>query len=73
MIYARITAAPRGTIGAEAATHAVTTHAYIAVLRTLNTQIRICQTSWKTRAGSGVVPLFWAKNFRSDAPSIAVR
>ena len=33
----------------------------------------ICQTSWKTRAGSGVVPLFWAKNFRSDAPSIAVR
>ncbi len=33
----------------------------------------ICQTSWKTRAGSGVVPLFWAKNFRSDAPSIALR
>jgi transposase len=39
VIYARITAAPRGTTGADAATHSVTTQSYIAVLRTLNTQI----------------------------------
>ena len=39
VIYARITAAPRGTTGTDAATHAVTTQSYIAVLRTLNTQI----------------------------------
>jgi transposase len=45
VIYSRITAAPRGTTGTEAATHAVTTHAYIAVLRTLNTQIRILATN----------------------------
>ncbi|HEY5150028.1 MAG TPA: IS110 family transposase [Mycobacterium sp.] len=39
VIFARITAAPRGTTAADAATHAVTTQSYIAVLRTLNTQI----------------------------------
>ena len=39
VIFARITAAPRGTTGADAATHSVTTQSYIAVLRTLNTQI----------------------------------
>ena len=40
VMYARITAAPRGTTGPEAVILAGTTHAYIAVLRQLNTQIR---------------------------------
>ncbi len=40
VIYARITAAPRGTTGPEAVILAGTTRAYVAVLRQLNTQIR---------------------------------
>jgi len=39
-IHARLTAAPRGTTGPEADVLAVTTRAHLAVLRTLNTQIR---------------------------------
>jgi transposase len=45
VIHARITAAPRGTTGPEADTLAVTTRAYVAALRTLNTQIRTLATS----------------------------
>jgi len=45
VIYARITAAPRGTTGPEADILAVSTRSYIAVLRTLNTQIRTLATS----------------------------
>lgn len=40
VLYARILAAPRGTTGPEADNLAGTTHAYIAALSTLNTQIR---------------------------------
>jgi transposase len=40
VMYARILAAPRGTTGPEADNLVGTTHAYIAVLSTLNTQIR---------------------------------
>ena len=39
LLHARITAAPRGTTGPDAATHAVITAAYVAVLRTLKAQI----------------------------------
>jgi transposase len=39
VIHARITAAPRGTTGPDAEILAGTTHAYVAVLRTLNMQI----------------------------------
>jgi transposase len=45
VIYARITAAPRGTTGPEADILAVSTRSYVAVLRTLNTQIRTLATS----------------------------
>lgn len=38
-LHARLLAAPRGTTAHEAETHAVTTLAYLAVLRALNTQI----------------------------------
>lgn len=40
VLYARLTDAPRGMIGPNAATHAVTTRALVAVLRSLNTQIQ---------------------------------
>ena len=41
VLHARITAAPRGTTGTDAATHAVITGSYVAVLRTLKTQIAL--------------------------------
>ncbi|QNK80310.1 IS110 family transposase [Nakamurella sp. PAMC28650] len=41
VLYAKIVKAPRGTTEAAAAAHAVTTGVFIAVLRTLNTQIRV--------------------------------
>jgi transposase len=40
VLYARLTDAPRGMVGPNAATHAVTTRALVAVLRSLNTQIQ---------------------------------
>lgn len=39
ILHARLLAAPRGTTGAEAETHTVTTLAFVAILRSLNTQI----------------------------------
>lgn len=39
VLHARITTAPRGTTGADAATHAAITGSYVAVLRTLKAQI----------------------------------
>ncbi len=39
VLHTRLLAAPRGTTGTDAEVHAVTTKAYIALLRTLNTQI----------------------------------
>jgi transposase len=45
VIHARIIAAPRGTTGPEAAALAGVTHAYIEVLRALNTQIRALAVS----------------------------
>ncbi len=45
VIYARIIEAPRGTTGPEADILAVSTRGYIALLRTLNTQIRTLATS----------------------------
>ena len=41
VLHARITAAPRGTTGTDAATHAVITGSYVAVLRTLKKQIAL--------------------------------
>ncbi len=39
VLHQRLLAAPRGTTGHDADTHAAITQAYVAVLRTLNTQI----------------------------------
>ena len=39
VLHTRLLAAPRGTTGTDAEVHALTTKAYIALLRTLNTQI----------------------------------
>ena len=39
MLHHRLLAAPRGTTGTDADAHAATTSAFVAVLRTLNTQI----------------------------------
>jgi len=39
VLHDRLLAAPRGTTGADDQTHAATTHAYVALLRVLNTQI----------------------------------
>lgn len=39
VLHARLLAAPRGTTGPEAGYHAATTLAFVALLRTLNTQI----------------------------------
>ena len=39
VLHIRLLAAPRGTTGTDAEVHAVTTKAYIVLLRTLNTQI----------------------------------
>ena len=44
-LYARLAAAPRGTTGPHAAVHAVTTTAFVALLRTWNTQIRALEHS----------------------------
>jgi transposase len=40
VLHARLLAAPRGNAGPHAAAHAGTTHALVAVLRALNTQIK---------------------------------
>lgn len=40
VLHARITNAPRGITGPDARTHAVTTAAFVAVLRAINAQIR---------------------------------
>ena len=45
ILHTRLLAAPRGTIGAEAQTHAATTLAFVAILRSLNTQIEALATS----------------------------
>ena len=45
VLAARLTSAPRGVVGPTAATHAVTTAALVAVLRSLNTQIRVLEDS----------------------------
>src|ERR1019366_5212147 len=39
ILHTRLLTAPHGTIGAEADTHTVTTLAFVAILRSLNTQI----------------------------------
>jgi transposase len=39
ILHTRLLAAPRGTTGAEAQTHTATTLAFVAILRSLNTQI----------------------------------
>jgi transposase len=39
VLHDRLLAAPRGTTGTDATVHAATTHAYVALLRVLNTQI----------------------------------
>ena len=39
VLHTRLLAAPRGTTGTDDQTHAATTHAYLALLRMLNTQI----------------------------------
>ena len=49
VLHARLLAAPRGTTGAEAETHAETTHAYIAVLRVLNTRIAALEANLTTQ------------------------
>ena len=45
ILHTRLLAAPQGTTGAEAETHAVTTLAFVAVLRSLNTQIEALAAS----------------------------
>ena len=45
VLHTRLLAAPRGTTGVEATTHTVTTLAYVAVLRCLNTQIEALAAS----------------------------
>ena len=45
VLHARLQAAPRGTTGPEAGHHATTTLAFVALLRTLNTQIAIMADS----------------------------
>lgn len=49
VLHARLLAAPRGTTGPEADTHATTTLAFVAVLRTLNTQIATLANSIATQ------------------------
>jgi transposase len=44
-LHARLLAAPRGTTTEQASTHAVTTAAFLATLRTLNTQIEALAAS----------------------------
>lgn len=40
ILHTRLLAAPRGTTGTDAATHTITTLAFVAILRALNTQIQ---------------------------------
>lgn len=49
VLHARLLAAPRGATGAHADLHAGTTAALVAVLSTLNTQIRVLATSIGTQ------------------------
>lgn len=49
VLHARLVAAPRGATGAHAVTHAGTTAALVAVLRTLNAQIQVLATSIGTQ------------------------
>lgn len=43
VLHTRLLDAPRGTTGTDAAAHAATTRAYVAMLRTLNTQIDLLE------------------------------
>ncbi|MBL8930860.1 MAG: IS110 family transposase [Kineosporiaceae bacterium] len=52
VLHARLTAAPRGVVGATAAIHAVTTLALVAVLRSLNTQIQVLADSITEQLGT---------------------
>jgi transposase len=45
ILHTRLLAAPRGKTGAEAETHTVTTLAFVAILRSLNTQIEALTNS----------------------------
>lgn len=45
VLHARLLAAPRGATGPEAGSHATTTLAFVAALRTLNTQIAVLADS----------------------------
>ena len=45
VLHTRLLAAPRGTTAADAAVHAVTIRAFVALLRTLNTQITMLTDS----------------------------
>lgn len=45
VLHARLLAAPRGTTSTEATAHAVVTLAFVAVLRSLNTQIEVLTAS----------------------------
>jgi transposase len=45
ILHTRLLAAPHGTTGAEAETHTVTTLAFVAILRSLNTQIEALASS----------------------------
>ena len=45
VLHARLLAAPRGTTGPDAEIHAATTHAFVAILRALNTQIDVLEDS----------------------------
>jgi transposase len=45
ILHAQLVAAPQGTLGEHAKTHAVTTLAFVTILRALNTQIEALATS----------------------------
>jgi transposase len=49
VLHARLLAAPRGTIGADADAHAATTSAYVALLRVLNIQIAALEDNLATQ------------------------
>lgn len=49
VLHARLLTAPRGTTGTDAEIHATTTSAYVAILRTLNTQIADLEDSLATQ------------------------
>jgi transposase len=52
VLHTRLLAAPRGTTGTDAEVHALTTKAYIALLRTLNTQIGALEDNLATQLTS---------------------